>query len=737
MLLSTGVNVHTVNASSSLTETNVTSRIPSPQYDTRPDDARTTRTSSSIPLMQNEPSIAINPKKTTNIIVGYNDFSMLSTIHLPRPHWSYSTDGGATWTAGAATLPSGGTDAALCCDTALAFDGNGNAYMATMTFGNQILLYVSQPDGSGNAGATWNGPYIVANTNGIDKPAIAVDRTKGGHNGNIYIAWVDYFAGSSATCPGDGSSTQNDRILVRTATLGGGVPAFSGAAVQASDPASHFNWGPAITVSSSGSLYVAYLRMPDICIRDANTVMISRSDNGGVTFALRGQVVDSGLIPPPGTFPYGALDSYGDRVNAFPAIATTSNGTVFVAWTDSGAGNMDIQSRASLTSGASWNPRVRVNDITTNDQYTPGAASLGSTVYVFYYSRQSDMPNLRGGLYVAVSSNGGGAFAASSAFSSSFSDPRVCSSGWTPCLWGDYIGAAAARTSFSSSEACAVWGDSRDSASTGDNDVNTYFKCIYNDVIYAVSSFWWLVVRPPVYAYIPFNICIIQPQACIVHWQAEILPTQLTSGPMSVSLMADKLPSGVTVKFSQGTGYPPFNSTIDVDFSKAQCSDPTSCLQSIMITASDGTNSTEIGTNEVLSQVPYLVTDTNVYNPGETVNLTGFGFTPTSTATVKLDGNTVGSPSTGTDGSFNLPVILPTSIFNGTHILTATDAQSKSASMTFFTPKVEVESVTGIKPPPPTSPTTTELSPLTIMLLTITIGVIAALPLSRRAKRSA
>ncbi len=668
-----------------------------------------------MPMMQNEPSIAINPKKPTNIIVGYNDFSPLASGGtLPRPYWSYSTDGGTTWTAGASNLPFPPNSAPLCCDSALAFDKNGTAYLAIMTFNidfGLILLYVSAPDGSGNAGASWSGPYEVWSGDAVDKPAIAIDNTGGAHNGNIYIAWVDYYNGKT-----------NDRIYVRTAKLVAGVPTFSGAPVQASDPASLFNWGPAIAVAASGSLYVAYLRMPSLSISSANTMMISRSDDGGATLALRGQVVDSGVVSPAGLF-----NGSKNRAGAFPTIVTTTNGTVFVAWTDVGAGNMDIQSRASLTNGAGWNARVRVNDIATNDQFLPAAASLGSTIYVFYYSRQSDVANIRGGLYVAQSSNGGATFAASSAFSSTFSDPSVCSTNWYPCLWGDYIGAAAVATIQSSSEDCAVWADSRDSAMTGDNDVNTYFKCTYNNIIYAIPSFWWIVIRPPIYAKVPFNICIIDPPACIAHWTAEILPTTFTYGSMSVSLTAGNLPPGVKVSFSQGFGYPPFNSTINVDFSGAQCSDPTSCLQSIMITASDGTNSTEIGTNEVLSKVPYLVTDTNVYNPGETVNLTGFGFTVNSATTVKLDGKTVGSPSTDKDGSFNMPVNLPTSIYNGIHTLTATDSKGQSASITFFTPKVEVESDTGIKPPPPTSPPTTTLSPIAFVLLALMIGVIAAL----------
>src|SRR5712692_2223989 len=330
MLLSIWVNLPNYSRALSATPSTISASLPSPSapYYGPPDDTRTTQSSASTPLMQNEPAIAINPKKASNIIVAYNDGSPLPGS-CPRAHYSVTTNG-VTWTSGT-PLPTTGLTASpctnqntptgyVCCDPALAFDSLGDAFFATMTWDNKILLYKSAPDGFMNAGATWSGPYIVANTPaGIDKPSIAVDNTGGGHNGNIYVAWVDYY-----------NSGNNDRIYVRVATLVAGVPTFSGAAVQASDPASNFNWGPAITIAPSGSLYVAYLRMATESIPSANTMMVSRSDDGGATFALRGQVVDSALVAPSVPLGNGRFDSYGDRASAFPTITNTSNGTVFI-----------------------------------------------------------------------------------------------------------------------------------------------------------------------------------------------------------------------------------------------------------------------------------------------------------------------------------------------------------------------------------------------------------------------
>lgn len=737
LVVATGINLSSSNGQVSSTSfsqgtSSFRSQPLSTQFNANPDDSRVTQTSASMASIQGEPSIAINPHKQSNIIVGYNDWSVYPSSHW-RPHWSYTTNGGTTWRAGAATLPSGGTSGPLCCDTNLAFDSNGDAFLVTMTQGTQILLYVSTPDGSGNAGATWNGPYIVGSGN-IDKPIIAVDRTGGAHNGNIYVAWVDYYAGSSACGM---TVNTNDRIMVRTATLGGGgVPAFSGAAVQASDPNSNTNWGPTITVSPSGSLYVAYIRLTTLCINTANAMMISRSDNGGSTFALRGQVVDSGPNSP--TF----ADAYSDRFSAFPTITTTDNGTVFVAWTDSGAGSMDVQSRTSLTSGASWNARVRVNVVATNDQFHPAATFLSGTLYVFYYSREGDNPNLRGGPYVASSANGGATFSAGVPFSSTMSDPSaVCvASVSNLCLWGDYIGADSASTAFSNA-VCAVWGDSRDSSSATSNDVNVYFRCSRTLTIHQEIAYWWDIQRIVTATAVPFNICIINPAACHAIWTATFIDPVTTGPPIIITLTAQNPPPGVKVALSQttvfvGGGYPSNNVTIDVDFSGADCKTDT-CLQNITIAASDGTNDTSIQSQQVLTNVPYLITNAMVYNPSDTVNVTGIAFTANSTATLKLDGKSIGSSfSTGKYGIFNVPVKLASNIFNGTHTLTGTDtSSSKTFSTTFITPQGADESDSGIKPPSPTPPATPTFSPLGIMLLAMTIGIIASIPMLHGKKR--
>lgn len=654
-----------------------------------------------------------------------------------RPHWSYTTNGGATWASGSATLPSTGTTAALCCDTNVAFDSNGNAFLVTMTQGSQILLYVSTPDGSGNAGASWTDPTIVG-SGSVDKPVIEIDRTGGAHNGNIYIAWVDYQASNTVSC----STPQTDRILLRTATYGGGVITFSGAAVQASDPGTNYNWGPALAISSSGSVYVPYLRLTTLCLNTVNAIMISRSDDGGTSFALRAQVVDGTPVSPPFN------DGYSDRFSSFPTITTTDNGTVFVAWTDSGAGNMDIQSRASVTNGASWHSRVRVNLVATNDQFTPAATFTSGTLYVFYYSREGDNSNLRGGPYVATSSNGGASFSAGAAFSSTMSDPSaVCvSSVSNLCLWGDYMGADSAATQFGN-EACAVWGDSRDSPSTTSNDVNVYFKCIHNSNVQAVCCvhYWWGITRNPITTVVPLNPCIIFPVDCHAIWWATFFDPITTDPPIQVTLTTPNLPTGVKVALSTtsvfvGGGYPTTNVSVNVDFSGVQCGSAT-CLQDVTIAATDGKNATAVTSTEVVTTVPYLILDAMAYNPHDNVNVTGIGFTANSTAALKLDGSPVGGTiNTRRDGSFSLLLNLASSIFNGTHTLTSTDISSgKTASANFTTPRGADESDTGIKPPSPTPGTSTPtISPLASLLLAVTIGIIACLStLGRRRQNTA
>ena len=697
-----------------------------------PVDYRTTNSSASEPWQQNEPSVAINPKKPTNMIVGYNDFSCLYSDNCLAPHWSYSTDGGVTWTSGAGLLSSTGLAAVLWSDTSVAFDSSGNAYLVTMTqpgAGSNIVLYVSLPDGSGNAGASWNGPYIVStscNGNGCftDQPKVVVDNTIGSHSGNIYIVWTETFISNGQTY---------EKIMTRRVTLSGGVPSFSAPVEASNSPSDQFNSLSEIAVAPDGSVYVTYIRLSSVfggfgTSYTPNAVMISRSDDGAGSFTLKGQVVDSGIAAP--TVRNGFNQGYEPSDTNIPTIAVTGDGTVFVAWT----GGNDIISRTSSNKGASWNAQVQVDNRGVNDfsdRFLPAAAYMGGVagrLYVFYYSRQADKNNYYGGPYMVYSTNDGSSFTKSSLFSNTFSNPDTCSTaGWRPCLWGDYMGATAVR-SFSgittTNVLCAVWGDSRDSNSINDNDINVYIRCFSNFQITQPIAWTWRILRPVYYAG-PFPVPPGGCPACVREWTAVVLPTNSTQGTMPVNLTPVNVPTGVTVNIKPASAIPPYNATITLNFAGATCSAAPACFDKIGISATDGVNTTGYNMTEVLVSSPFLSTDTNVYNPGGMVNVTGLAFTAGSNATISLDGNRLSTVRVDSTEGFSNIITLPTILPKGIHTLQATDTSGKTASTSFSSPIVQAEGwhLTGAL---------STLTPITMALVAVTLGTVAAISINRK-----
>ncbi|HZK75851.1 MAG TPA: sialidase family protein, partial [Candidatus Kapabacteria bacterium] len=139
---------------------------------------------------QFEPSVAINPTDSNDIIIGYIDDSSFSTLA-----YSATTDGGITWSR--KLLPQR-TDVAFngATDPSVAFEPQGSALFALgfydgASVNNAVGLFQSTDLGNDwmpRADAFEN----VSGDTISDKFYIAVDRSASSRfSGRIYISWVD------------------------------------------------------------------------------------------------------------------------------------------------------------------------------------------------------------------------------------------------------------------------------------------------------------------------------------------------------------------------------------------------------------------------------------------------------------------------------------------------------------------------------------------------------------------
>ncbi|MBD9357996.1 hypothetical protein [Methylomonas albis] len=126
----------------------------------------------------NEPSIAINPLDAGNVVIGWRMFDP-QDILTKKGGYGYSFDAGASWGNGA--LPAIAMQNRT--DPVLDADSQGNFYYQSMSQGSVDGSSVFK---STDGGITWHDPVYQFIG---DKNWLAIDRTDGEGQGNIYSTW--------------------------------------------------------------------------------------------------------------------------------------------------------------------------------------------------------------------------------------------------------------------------------------------------------------------------------------------------------------------------------------------------------------------------------------------------------------------------------------------------------------------------------------------------------------------
>jgi hypothetical protein len=125
----------------------------------------------------NEPTIVVDPGDPSKLVIGWRQFnSVLSDFR--RAGYAYSLDAGNTWHFPGALQPS-----VFRSDPVLGADGSGRLYYYSLTNSSPMTCQVFR---STDHGVSWTGPDAAY---GGDKAWMAVDRTGGIGDGNIYCAW--------------------------------------------------------------------------------------------------------------------------------------------------------------------------------------------------------------------------------------------------------------------------------------------------------------------------------------------------------------------------------------------------------------------------------------------------------------------------------------------------------------------------------------------------------------------
>jgi hypothetical protein len=285
----------------------------------------------------NETSIAINPTRPANVIVTYQ---------VPATA-AWSQDGGRSWQAQA--LP--GTDRfQLAGDPLVLFDGDGHAYACYIAFdrpedydtlgkaAHRNGIYVNRSD---DGGRSWRpqAAAVIAQPErpGIpfeDKPMAAVDRTRGGRRGWLYVAWTEFRRWQTAILfarSRDGGLTFSAPVEISDRP---GSPKDTVGAAE----------GTSLGVGPDGTVYVVW--------SDSTGILLDRSADGGVTWGTDLRIARTPDI----VFKVQGVA----RTSGYPSLAVDPrSGRLYVQWVDRRSGAAAVLLATSDDGGRSWSePRV-------------------------------------------------------------------------------------------------------------------------------------------------------------------------------------------------------------------------------------------------------------------------------------------------------------------------------------------------------------------------------------------
>jgi hypothetical protein len=392
----------------------------------------------------------------SNVLIGFND-SGSNAAGNKFTGWSYSTDGGATFTDGG-TLPTNtGGDAG---DPVLARDENtGRIYFSTLGYSVSTIQVFRSDDN----GLTWMAPVNGTPGGGSeDKQWITVDNFSGPGNGNVYLITRSFGNGGIFMY----RSTDNGNTFGPNA----GTLIVSG------------NQGAFVAVGPDHSVYAFWYA--------GTTLQMRKSTDQGVTFGSAVTVVsglvggvngDLGLVG----IRQGTSTASSFRSNQFPHAAVNPvSGHIYVTYDNDAAGTdkADVFMKISTDGGTTWGASTRVNDdATTTDQWQPTIAVTpdGVNIGIFYYSRQEDTANNNLFKYYGRTGTISGStvsFTPSFAISDVASLPEFGRDAVVNSVYmGDYNHAVATANEFH-----VVWSDNRDDLTGGAprKDPNVYYEKI-------------------------------------------------------------------------------------------------------------------------------------------------------------------------------------------------------------------------------------------------------------------
>jgi hypothetical protein len=326
----------------------------------------------------NEPSIAVNPTNPDNMVIGWRQFDSVSS-NFRQGGWGFSTDGGATW-----AFPGTLTPGIFRSDPVLDTDSSGNFYYQSLQESFDMDVFKSS-----DGGASW-GPPVPSF--GGDKNWMAIDKSGGIGDGNVYGIWQRFFG-----CCGQNTFTRSTD----------GAASFEFPVVVPFRPI----FGT-MAVGPDGEVYAT--GVDGSVFQNFNQYVIAKSTNAQnplVMPTFTGSQVNLGgsMVLSTGPNPDGLL---GQANVAVDQSSGPSSGNVYILGSvnPSGTDPLDVHMIRSTDGGTTWSGPIRVNndppaanswqwlaahsvaptgriDVIWNDTRNSGQANISELFYAYSYDQ--------------------------------------------------------------------------------------------------------------------------------------------------------------------------------------------------------------------------------------------------------------------------------------------------------------------------------------------------------------
>ncbi|MBI5325452.1 MAG: T9SS type A sorting domain-containing protein [Ignavibacteriae bacterium] len=364
--------------------------------------------------MQNESSIAVNPKNPLNLISSAVDYRAESST------WVYvSTNGGQSWVDKNLGKPFPGWRSTN--DPSVAFDPDGTGYLVYGGFGtmDSTGLLVGENGvfiaRTTDEGYTWT-PHIpviihrgpqTLDSNFEDKYYISIDNSPSSpYYKHLYIPWKRVVLADSST-----------QIVISKSTDKGStwsIPVNVSDKVNGSSEDTTFGQSfPICVTGPNGEVYVVWNH------GIAHGVGFAKSMDGCVTFSEPRIIKNYNIFGQ--TKNISSVDTIHEyrhtvkgkvRAEAYPSITCdTTNGpkrgTIYLSWSADNPPNVYFSE--STDGGDSWSNSKIVHTDTTNDQFWHWLAldPKNGDLAVMYLDSRNDSANINVECYVSYSSDGG------------------------------------------------------------------------------------------------------------------------------------------------------------------------------------------------------------------------------------------------------------------------------------------------------------------------------------------